>query len=209
MESRNQCTEENNIESQKDWINSQKRLWFDYARKSIPDFQIDDSNRQVIADLFNYFLKIPGNLDLRKGLWLEGEIGTGKSSLMQIFSKFMIARFDGFLIHICSHVANEYSIHGDLDKYTYNQTGYCGEPVSMCFDELGRESIPANHFGQKLNVMQHILHIRYSLWQTDGVKTFITTNLDADGVEKLYDDFIRDRRHEMFNIIILTGKSKR
>jgi hypothetical protein len=175
----------------------------------VPEFKVDNDNRQVITDLFNYFLNIPGNFDLKKGLWLEGDLGTGKSSLMQIFSKFMIARFDGFLIHICSHVANEYSIYGNLDKYTYNQTGYCGEPVQMCFDELGRESIPANHFGQKLNVMQHILHIRYSLWQTDGLKTFITTNTDADEVEELYGDFIRDRRGEMFNIIELTGKSRR
>ena len=181
----------------------------DYARMIIPDFKVDDDNRRVIADMFNYFLNIPGKLDLNKGLWLEGDLGTGKSSLMQIFSKFMIARQDGYMIHICSHIANEYSIHGSIDKYTYNQSGYCGKPVLMCFDELGRESCPANHFGQKLNVMQHILHIRYSLWQIEGLKTFITTNLDADGIEELYDDYIRDRRKEMFNIIALTGKSRR
>ena len=79
----------------------------------------------------------------------------------------------------------------------------------MCFDELGRETIPANYYGQKLNVMQHILHIRYSLWQSTGVKTFITTNDDPSAIESKYGDFIRDRNREMFNIVLLQGKSRR
>ena len=201
---------ENPEPSHEEWILSQKLLWMDYARMIIPDFKVDDDNRQVIADLFNYFLNIPGNLDLNKGLWLEGDLGTGKSSLMQIFSKFMIARQKGFLIHICSYIVTQYAIKGDIDRYTYNEREYSRRsPVCMCFDELGREPIPGNHFGQKINVMQHILHVRYSLWQTEGLKTFVTTNLDADGIEELYDDYIRDRRKEMFNIIVLTGKSRR
>ncbi|MDH6357634.1 hypothetical protein [Parabacteroides sp. PF5-9] len=193
----------------KEQVYTQKIAFMEIAESIIPDFQVDESNRQIISDLFNYFLKIPGELDLKKGLWFMGDIGAGKSSLMQVFSKFMIAKNDGFLIHDCSHVANQYSINGDLDKYTYNQDGYCGEPVIMCFDELGRESIPANHFGQKLNVMQHILHIRYSLWQTTGLRTFITTNLDPQTAQEYYGNYIRDRCREMFNVVPFLGKSRR
>lgn len=175
----------------------------------IPEFSIDASNRQLITDLFNYFNGIEGRYDLDKGLWLYGDIGTGKSSLMRIFSEYLRLGFNGFKIHICDGLSNNYSRSGDLDVYTYNQHGYIGEPVWMCFDELGRETIPANHFGAKLNVMQHILHIRYSLWRSNRLKTFVTTNCDPLQIETLYGDFIRDRIREMFNVILVEGKSRR
>lgn len=191
-----------------------KMLLIDTAKKNIPNFKIDVSNKAIIANLFNYFLGLKGEYDVYKGLWLMGDVGTGKSSLMNVFSIFMRDCFrNGFKVYICSKVSNDYAINGDLDPYTYNMNGYSGVPVEMCFDELGRETIPANHFGQKLNVLQHILHIRYSLWQVDKLRTFITTNCDPEDINELYDGendkFISDRIKEMFNTIIMTGKSRR
>lgn len=179
------------------------------AQSVVPGFSIDNSNREVIIHLFNYFNGIEGKCSLDKGLWLYGDIGTGKSSLMKVFSEYMKLEFNGFKLHICDGISNTYSGSGDLDMYTNNQYGYIGKPVWMCFDELGRETIPANHFGTKLNVMQHILHIRYSLWQSRRLKTFVTTNCDPSQIESLYGDFIRDRIREMFNIILMQGKSRR
>lgn len=184
------------------------------AKEFTPNFVIDDRNREIVANLFNYFLGLDGRYDLSKGLWLMGDVGTGKSSLMYIFSTFMQKMLrNGFKVHICAKVSNDYSVNGDLDAYTYNLSGYSGVPVPMCFDELGRETIPANYFGQKLNVMQHILHIRYSIWQTSKVKTYITTNCDTELVHELYDGssdrFISDRCREMFNVIAMTGSSRR
>lgn len=89
------------------------------------------------------------------------------------------------------------------------EDGYCKGPVPMCFDELGREPNPAKYYGTELNVMQHILHIRYSLWQQGGLKTFVTTNFNAKEIGDLYGDFIRDRRREMFNILVMNGESRR
>lgn len=190
-------------------LNRRREIFLEKAYQYEPDFIIDEANRDVINNLFLYFNGMPGKYNLNKGLWLCGDIGTGKSSLLFIFSELKKQLFDGFKIYICSKVSNDYAINGDLDKYTYNEKGYLGIPVNMCFDELGRESIPANYFGQKLNVMQHILHIRYSLWQSNGIKTFVTTNDDPASIESKYGDFIRDRNREMFNIVLLQGKSRR
>ena len=79
----------------------------------------------------------------------------------------------------------------------------------MCFDELGREPIPSKYFGTELNVFQHVLHIRYALWQQTHLKTYVTTNLMPDEVQNIYGDYIRDRRKEMFNLIAVTGDSRR
>lgn len=172
-------------------------------------FRVDVSNREIVSSLFDYFMGIPGKLDTGKGLWIEGPVGTGKSTLMFVFSKFMQRMNKGFKVYICSQVTSEYSMTGDIDKYLLNEDGYCKGPVPMCFDELGREPNPAKYYGTELNVMQHILHIRYSLWQQGGLKTFVTTNFNAKEIGDLYGDFIRDRRREMFNILVMNGESRR
>lgn len=172
-------------------------------------FALDGRNKKLVGDLFNYFLGLPGELDTRKGLWLEGPVGTGKSMLMYVFSEFMKSLQQGFQVYICSSVTTEYALSGDLDKYLLNENGFATYPVPMCFDELGREPIPSAYYGQKMNVMQHILHVRYSYWQTTGLKTYVTTNCDANKIGEIYDDYIRDRRKEMFNKIVLDGASRR
>lgn len=186
-----------------------KRAFVSLACERIDGFVVDDRNRGLIGNLFDYFWGIDGVLDRRKGLWLMGGVGTGKTSLMRLFSEFMRERGEGFRLHICSQIVGEYSSTGNLDLFTYNREGYLGHAVPMCFDDLGREPDAGNYFGQRLNVMQHILHVRYSLWQLEGLRTFVTTNCDAGGVESIYGSFIRDRVREMCNVVVLDGKSRR
>lgn len=187
------------------------KRWFMYVAKQVTKgaFQIDDRNRDLVNDLFLYFHFQKGRLDLRKGLWLEGPVGTGKSTLMQVFSQYLKSLQMGFRVYICSQVTTDYSLTGDLSRYLDNAGWSSSGPVPMCFDELGREPLPAKYYGTELNVMQHILHIRYSYWQTTGLRTFVTSNANGDDIERLYGDFIRDRRREMFNIIPVTGDSRR
>lgn len=192
-----------------------RQLFLDTANEIVPGFAIDENNRQAINDLFRYFTGLDGDLNPNKGLWIMGPNGTGKSKLLTIFSVFQQRRYDGFKVFECMTISNQYASKGDVNKYTYNALGSYGgqKPVDMGFDEFGRETIPANHFGQKLNVMQYILHIRYSLWQSEGIKTYITTNLSTEDVHDLYDGandrFISDRCKEMFNVVPLLGKSRR
>lgn len=187
------------------------KRWFMYIAKQTTkgSFQIDDRNKDLVNDLFLYFHFQKGRLDLRKGLWLEGPVGTGKSTLMQVFSQYLKSLQMGFRVYICSQVTTDYSLTGDLSRYLDNAGWSSSGPVPMCFDELGREPLPAKYYGTELNVMQHILHIRYSYWQIAGLRTFVTTNANGNDIERLYGDFIRDRRKEMFNIIPVTGDSRR
>lgn len=186
-----------------------KLAFMSMACERVDGFVIDDANKLLIGNLFDYFYGLDSTLDRRKGLWLMGGVGTGKTTLMRLFAEFVRARDGGFKLHVCSQVANDYSTTGNLDLYTYNRCGFSGHSVPMCFDDLGREPSVSNFFGQRLNVMQHILHVRYSLWQTEGLRTFVTTNCNPDDLQSIYGLFIRDRVREMFNVIVLDGESRR
>lgn len=181
-----------------------------FARQFCPEFTVDKENRTVVENLYGYFTLSPGcPLDLQKGIWLEGGLGTGKSTLLYVFSKLMIHLRQGFIIQSCPDIAVSYAGGDNLDRYTFCRNSYPARPVNMGFDELMREQIPAYQYKNALNVMQYILHTRYSLWQRQRIQTYITTNGDAEEVERLYGDFIRSRRQEMFNIVPLTGKDRR
>lgn len=191
-------------------LNVYKRYFLKIAEETTRGvFKVDERNREIVSALFNYFMGVHGSLDLNKGIWLDGPVGTGKSTLMQVFSAFMRDQQKGFKVFSCAAVARCYAIDGNLDFFMDNREGYLREPVDICFDELGREPIPANYYGTKQNVMQVILYTRYELWKTKGIKTYVTTNSDSEDVEQLYGDFIRDRRREMFNIIPVVGESRR
>lgn len=189
---------------------SAKQQFLKLARQICPGFIIDEYNRQVIADLFSYFTGQSGKLDPKRGIWLEGPIGTGKTTLLYIFSQYLkILNARTFLLHNTSDVVMQYTVGKNLYAYTTGLQCIPSHPVNTAFDELGREPVPAYRYGNALNVMQYILNIRYTLWQQQGIITHITTNLDAEETEAIYGEFIRDRRCHQFNIIPLLGPSRR
>ena len=52
-------------------------------KEASPNFTIDDSNRKIIAALYDYATDENGLLDTTKGLLLYGPIGVGKSTLLK------------------------------------------------------------------------------------------------------------------------------
>lgn len=173
-----------------------------------PGFVADANMVQLLNELFNYVNGIYGPtrlLDPSKGLFLWGDIGTGKSTMIKAIGEILRLKGDGYKTVNCAWLANQYSVEGQpaLDTSTYNY----GNPVPRAFDELGREPMPAKHYGTELNVMQHVLQIRYEF--RNAAKTYITTNMRPEYISKFYGTYISDRVIEMFNIIELKGKSFR
>ena len=189
--------------------------WFkECCRFVCSNFQIDKSNRYVMNQIFLYMEKDRSKLDPEKGILLCGPVGTGKSTIMQIMNRYryFVSGQDkggypmgGFRIDSASFIANSFSMRGKdaLELYTYNN----GSPRMMCFDELGREPIPAKYFGTELNVMQYIFQCRYELRKE--ALTHATTNLSIKDLQLKYGAYIADRINEMFNVIELGGSSRR
>lgn len=174
------------------------------------EFIIDAKNHDLILCLIRYFNGIESEqLMLSKGIMLVGEVGAGKSILLKAFSETLKIMNRSFKVVSCQDVVFEYENTGELNRYMGNEDGLSGKPAKICFDELGRETIPGVHYGNKRNVMQHIIAYRYNCWQNNGLLTHSTTNASPSELINIYGEHIADRIKEMFNWITLTGTSKR
>ena len=177
-------------------------------------FVIEPDKRDLVSSVLAWVWKYDKwnrcGLDYTKGLFLYGPVGTGKSTLLRGLQTYMnnIKRRDvlkdyriGFFWKSASELANSYA--GDGQEKLLQWCDYC----NLMIDELGREPLPAKHYGTSLNVIQFVLQLRYD-HRMENV-THITSNLMLSDITPMYGDYISDRFREMFNIIEWTGDSKR
>lgn len=190
------------------------KLFAECCRFICPGFTINEQNRALLNSVYLYMEGWQGKYDPRKGLWLWGSIGTGKSTIIRImnyYSKFSqgldIGNYPigGFRIESATGIVNNFVLKGQdaLNLYTYNN----GTPRTMAFDELGREPCPAKYFGTEVNVMQYIFQCRYEF--RNECLTHVTTNFSPKEIQRMYGSYIADRINEMFNVIEMTGQSRR
>lgn len=177
--------------------------------KVCPEFKSDENNVIVLNNIYKYVNGIAGELDSKKGLLIWGSVGSGKSTIIKIVGEILRLRGEGYKTLNCSYLATQFAAYGldALNTSTYNDGERGPNPVNRAFDELGREPIPAKHYGTDLNVMQYIIQCRYEL--RDTVKTFATTNLRPAALGQIYGAYIEDRITEMFNIVEMTSLSYR
>lgn len=166
---------------------------------------------------------LDGKYNPTLGLWLWGNIGTGKSTLLEIiriYCKFKrpamryrdpdspshrdltpIEWKYGFRITNMSAVAGIFAKEGypGLENYIIS--------CRQAFDEVGRENISTGYFGNMENVFQYIIQRRYDFRKGDF--THVTSNLMPDEIGEYYGDHIFDRCSEMFNFVQMSGESWR
>lgn len=186
-----------------------------------PCFKVSEGMKPVLNDILRWCLMLEGKHDPEKGLWLWGEIGTGKSTMLEIIRQYCRTvrppgiyrernsarqmRSErlayGFRITNASVVAGEFarSSYPGIEEYITN--------CRQAFDELGRECIPTGFFGNLENVFQYIIQRRYDLRHGDF--THVTTNLKPEEISSVYGDHIYDRCIEMFNFVEMSGESCR
>lgn len=135
-------------------------------------------------------------IDLSKGIFLGGPVGTGKTQIMKLMCYLApkpLAHEMKSSIKICS----EYCIKGPsaLDQYNHGKNIWC-------FDDLGREEL-GQYYGKTCHVMRNIILNRYEQFTQNGLITHVCSSLTTNEIENRYGLEVRSRMREMFNRILL------
>ncbi|WP_298365929.1 ATPase [uncultured Lutibacter sp.] len=170
------------------------------------NFKIYKEDEALLFKLCCYFIQDHYScsklgIDTSKGILLSGPVGCGKTSLMKL------------LLHLAPHKVNYEIIPTRNIVFNFNASGFevlekYSQAKSFCFDDLGVEP-KGSHYAKECNVLGEILLSRYDLFVGNNKSvaemsrsiTHITTNLNAEEIEKRYGNRVRSRIRAMFNLI--------
>lgn len=178
-----------------------------------PHFRIYPEDLKVIVPIIAWILRDEEvarqfEIDLRKGIFLGGPVGTGKTQIMQLM-KCIVPGSMNYEVKHCDRISEEYTLKGPSMLYNYigaeNNDKY--NHRIWCFDDLGSEHI-AHHYGSNCQVMKKILLGRYELFTQFGTVTHVTSSLTTLAIEKKYGTEVRSRMREMFNRITFDREAK-
>lgn len=188
---------------------------------------VDEHNKSVLRFLLYYFNECDlcesvfpeKRHKISKNILLMGGVGTGKTLMMQIFSEYLRYTNNPNFFHNLSvtQMVNYYTIHNNLDRYTFNEessTGFMPQPMNVCLNDIGIDS--KLFFGMDTKLLTNeFIHARNEIWTmtAPGQRKFghLTTNLDKKQLEDEFaDQFGRLKdRFKTYNILTLTGESRR
>lgn len=186
-------------------------------------FIIDDDNRDVLRFLLYYFNNCPlaekvfpnRGYKLHKHIMLHGNVGTGKTLLMEIFSEYLrYTRNPNFFYNLSvTQMINYYTLHNNLDRYTFNEEenkGFRCKPVNICLNDIGMQT--TTFYGMDTKVLtDEFLHARNEIWTQFHLKAHVTTNLSIEQLKEKYKDGFGRLidRFKTYNVIPLSGNSRR
>lgn len=181
-----------------------KRLFMAIADRMLTEkaksYIVCDQNRRQIAEIIRWFIGDPQfSGDLNKGIWLAGDIGTGKTQIFDIMREFMQKYF--------GKIIRRYTAIEVVELYKTKPEGWKTIRTAPIFiDDIGTEDTQIKNYGTIERPIYDLLSNRYN---TGHFLMFVTTNLEAPGIEMRYGNRILDRRNEMFNVIPMRGESFR
>lgn len=190
------------------------------------EFTVDEHNKKVIRFLLYYFnnCKLAEDVfpdrgyKLHKNIMLQGGLGVGKTMLMQCFSEYLRRiKSPRFFYNLSvTQMVNYYTIHNNLDRYTFHEegsTGFMPRPDNICLNDVGLNDDKVFYGMNTAVLTDDFLLARNDIWAGWGKFAHITTNLDDAALIKRFsskDNYGRlVDRFKTYNVIPLTGTSRR
>lgn len=162
------------------------------------EYNIDNKNRDIIIELFKYLNfddRFSG--DLNKGIILAGAIGSGKTLLMTAFLRIFSRTINDKIRYVHSKDVMKY-----LDEeYRPPTIPFISSVIYI--DDIGKEPSEYKDYGNIIRPFEDFIRRRYE----NNVLTFGTTNYTLNDLP--YITHTKDRMNEMFNFIVLPGKTRR
>jgi len=150
----------------------------------------------------------------RKGLFIVGGIGTGKSAMMKVMQRLLKdtdCRFKW---------VNGYELKDMSETYTLSEIKeYYGKDLlcDLYIDDIGF-SVDVKRYGNTINIISEIIIERYDLYIESGYLTHFSSNIlpmikdnpkNIPTIENIYGARVLDRMKEMCELITFNGQSLR
>lgn len=141
---------------------------------------------------------------MQRGYYLTGGVGCGKTTIFKILSAVLTNLQVPNKFVSMSTVVRDYQTNGlaGIDYLFENPqiNGYgvvIPKPKVIFLDDIGIESVQ-QHYGNKLNLVDYIVHSRYDIWKTKpSLKLHLSTNLNKEEMSERYDKRTISRIAEM------------
>lgn len=189
------------------------------------DFVINNQNKEVINTMILYFAKhsdflsvknvLGGEPTFKKGILLLGNVGSGKTILMEIFKRAVSDNISPFMQKkqaFKTVFAKDlpYLIEseglGAMKQYTDATTKLDGNTVNnvINIEDIGAEKKERHiNYGSQYDLIDTLIDTRNRHLTFKGVITHGTTNHNAKQLTELYDERFVSRLYSTFNIIPL------
>jgi len=175
-------------------------------------YLMSNENKVKISELLKYFTGNECSLDLSKGIFIYGNFGVGKTTILESIKEclFIVSDmgWDGKKINPNSFMSASIEIIIEHFKKEKNLVKYGFDEVkrNLCIHEF-LKVMSEKIYGTDVNsIIESLIMIRYELYQI-GYLTHATSNVNPFEIEM--PEIVRDRMVEMFNFIEINGTSLR
>ena len=178
--------------------------------REIGEFLQSCGYRPLNRKLFDTLCKFGASVldgNSRKGLFLRGDVGIGKTFGLQLLA----ARF-GWKFVTAREVEGFYRTQPDYAEWVEycRAADFFGRGKTLVIDDLGTENEEFVQYGQRANPLAELLEKRYDLsFHRDRVRTVVTSNLTDQQIKERYGFRAFDRMREMFAVVTVKGESLR